>query len=176
MQAELHAAGTGPQQVQVARNRAQAAEAAVARTGAALEQARLNLSYAKVIAPVDGITGRKGVEVGQNVQPGQVLLYLVPVNDIWVTANFKENQMRKIRPGQHVEISVDAYKTSYDGYVESIGAASGARFSLFPPENATGNYIKVVQRIPVRIRFSRGQDPGHLLRPGMSVVPKVRVK
>jgi membrane fusion protein, multidrug efflux system len=176
MEANLRSARTGPQQVTVARSRSVSAEAALKNAGAMVEQARLNLGYTKVAAPVDGITGKKGVEIGQNVQPGQVLLYLVPVEDVWVTANFKENQLRKIRPGQHVTISVDAYHREYDGYVESIGAASGARFSLFPPENATGNYIKVVQRIPVRIRFSRGQDAKHLLRPGMSVVPKVRVK
>jgi membrane fusion protein, multidrug efflux system len=176
MEANLRSARTGPQQVTVARSRSVSAEAALKNAGAMVEQARLNLGYTRVAAPVDGITGKKGVEIGQNVQPGQVLLYLVPVEDVWVTANFKENQLRKIRPGQHVTISVDAYHREYDGYVESIGAASGARFSLFPPENATGNYIKVVQRIPVRIRFSRGQDAKHLLRPGMSVVPKVRVK
>lgn len=176
MQAELRSAQTAPQQVAVARSRSQSAQAALKSASAALQQAELNLGYTKVLAPVDGITGKKGVEVGQNVQPGQVLLYLVPVSDIWVTANFKETQLRKIRPGQRVTIKVDTYGHSYDGYVESIGAASGSRFSLFPPENATGNYIKVVQRIPVRIRFSKGQDPNHLLRPGMSVVPKVSVQ
>jgi len=176
MEAELASARTGPQQVTVSRSRLQSAEAALKRASAAVEQARLNLQYTNVVAPVDGITGRKTVEVGQNVQPGQILFYLVPVEDIWVTANFKENQLRHIRPGQRVEIDVDTYGLTYDGYVESIGAASGARFSLFPPENATGNYVKVVQRIPVRIRFARGQDPRHLLRPGMSVVPTVRVQ
>jgi membrane fusion protein, multidrug efflux system len=175
MEAELRSTSTAPEQVQVAKSRSSSAQAGLKRAAANLRQAELNLSYARLAAPVDGITGRKGVEPGQNVQPGQVLLYLVPVEDIWVTANFKEDQLRKIRPGQKVTVSVDAYDRDYDGYVESIGAASGARFSLFPPENATGNYIKVVQRIPVRIRFSRGQDPRHLLRPGMSVVPKVRV-
>lgn len=176
MQAELRATQTGPEQVAVSRSRSESADAAVKRAGSVLEQARLNLQYTKVYAPVDGITGKKNVEVGQNVQPGQVLLFLVPVEDIWVTANFKEDQLKKIRQGQQVRISVDAYGRTYDGYVESIGAASGSRFSLFPPENATGNYVKVVQRVPVRIRFSRGQDRNHLLRPGMSVVPKVRVQ
>ena len=176
MQAELRSASTAPQQVRVARSRAESARAALQRADAVLKQAGLNLQYTRVVAPVDGITGKKSVELGQNVQPGQVLTYLVPVQDIWVTANFKENQLRKIRPGQRVSIKVDAYGRKYDGYVENIGAASGARFSLFPPENATGNYVKVVQRLPVRIRFDAGQDPGHLLRPGMSVVPKVRVR
>lgn len=175
-QAELHTARTAPQQVTVSRSRASAAAAAVKRARAALEQAELNLRYTRVSAPVDGIVGRKSAEVGQNVQPGQVLLVLVPTGDIWVTANFKENQLRRLRPGQRARISVDAYGRTYDGYVESIGGASGARFSLFPPENATGNYVKVVQRIPVRLRFVRGQDQEHLLRPGMSVVPKVRVR
>jgi membrane fusion protein, multidrug efflux system len=176
MQADLRSARTAPQQVSVARSRLASAEAAFRNASSAVQQARLNLGYTRVIAPIDGITGRKAVEIGQNVQPGQVLLYLVPVEDIWVTANFKEDQLRRIRPGQRATIAVDAYDLEYDGIVESIGAASGARFSLFPPENATGNYIKVVQRVPVRIRFTRGQDPRHLLRPGMSVVPKVRVK
>ncbi|HJV34199.1 HlyD family secretion protein [Geomonas sp.] len=176
MQADLRSAMTAPQQVAVARSRVQSAQAALKGAKAGVEQAELNLRYTKVLAPVDGITGKKGVEIGQNVQPGQVLLYLVPINDIWVTANFKETQLKKIRPGQRVTIKVDTYGRTYDGYVESIGAASGSRFSLFPPENATGNYIKVVQRIPVRIRFSHGQDPNHLLLPGMSVTPKVTVK
>jgi len=176
MLAELRTASTAPQQVRVARSRFASAQAALKRADSALQQARLNLQYTRVLAPVDGITGKKTVEIGQNVLPGQVMAYLVPVEDIWVTANFKENQLRKIRPGQRVTISVDAYGRKYDGFVENMGAASGARFSLFPPENATGNYVKVVQRIPVRIRFKAGQDPGHLLRPGMSVVPKVRVQ
>jgi membrane fusion protein, multidrug efflux system len=176
MQAELRAAGTAPQQVSVSRSRSKSAEAALKRARAGLEQARLNLQYTRIIAPVDGITGKKAVEPGQNVQPGQALLYLVPVEDIWVTANFKETQLRKMRPGQRVEISIDAFKKKYDGHLESFGAASGSRFSLFPPENATGNYVKVVQRIPVRIRLAPGQDPDHRLRPGMSVVPKVRVR
>ena len=176
MQAELRSAGTAPQQVSVSRARSQSAEATLQRADAALEQARLNLLYTKVLAPVDGITGKKAVEVGQNVQTGQTLLYLVPVEDIWVTANFKETQLRKMRPGQPVTISIDAFKQKYHGFVESIGAASGSRFSLFPPENATGNYVKVVQRLPVRIRLARGQDPNHRLRPGMSVEPKVRLQ
>jgi len=116
----------------------------------------------------------KSVEVGQIVQPGQPLLALVPLEDIWVKANFKENQLTDMRPGQTAEISVDAYAgRTFRGHVESISAATGARFSLLPPENATGNYVKVVQRIPVKIVFEKGQDPEHLLRPGMSVVPTV---
>ncbi len=175
-EAGLRTALTGPKQVTVSRARAESAEAAARRAKAAMEQAELNLGYTRVVAPVDGYTGRKSVEPGQNVQPGQQLLVLVPVEDVWVTANFKETQLKRMRPGERVRIRVDAYKRSYNGHVESIGPASGARFSLFPPENATGNYVKVVQRIPVRIRFDKGQDREHLLRPGMSVVPRVRVR
>jgi membrane fusion protein (multidrug efflux system) len=114
------------------------------------------------------------VEVGQVVQPGQPLLAIVPLDDIWVTANFKESQLKAMRPGQSAVVSVDAYGGRlYRGHVDSIAAATGARFSLLPPENATGNYVKVVQRVPVKIVFEHGQDPEHLLRPGMSVVPTV---
>jgi membrane fusion protein, multidrug efflux system len=174
--ADLRTARTAPQQVSVSRDRAKSAEAVASQTKAAVEQARLNLAYTAITAPVDGVAGRKSVEPGQNVQPGQQLLVIVPLDDIWVTANYKETQLRHMRPGQRVRIEVDAYGKSYAGHVESIGGASGSRFSLFPPENATGNYVKVVQRIPVRIRFDKGQDREHLLRPGMSVVPKVRVR
>ena len=175
-QAELESARTGPQQVSVTRSRADSAQAAVKRYKAALDQAELNLRYTRVIAPVAGVVGKRTVEVGQNVEPGQVLLSIVPLDDIWVTANFKETQLRRMRPGQKVEISVDTYHRKYDGHVDSIAGASGSRFSLFPPENATGNYVKVVQRIPVKIVFEKGQDREHLLRPGMSVEPVVRVK
>ncbi|MGA7826497.1 MAG: HlyD family secretion protein [Geobacteraceae bacterium] len=174
--AELSSARTGPQQVAVTRSRSDSANAAVKRYKAALDQAELNLRYTRVIAPIAGVVGKRTVEVGQNVQPGQVLLSIVPLDDIWVTANFKETQLRRMRPGQKVKINVDTYGREYEGHVDSIGGASGARFSLFPPENATGNYVKVVQRIPVKIVFEKGQDREHLLRPGMSVEPVVRVK
>ena len=142
-----------------------------------MEAAQLNLQYTTIKAPVSGIVEKKSVEIGQNVQPDQPLLAIVPLNDIWVTALFKETQMRYMRPGQRVVISVDTYGgRKYEGYVESIAAATGETFSLLPPENASGNYVKVVQRIPVRIRFKSGQDPQHLLRPGMSVEPTVMVK
>jgi membrane fusion protein (multidrug efflux system) len=110
------------------------------------------------------------------VQPGQPLLAIVPLEDIWVTANFKETQLKQMRPGQHATIHVDAYGRDYNAHVDSVGAATGARFSLLPPENATGNYVKVVQRVPVKLVFEKGQDPEHLLRPGMSVVPTVFTK
>ncbi len=172
-QADLRTAHTAPQQVEASQARAQGAEARVKQAQAAREQARLNLQYTTVVAPTDGVVSKKSVEVGQVVQPGQPLLALVPLEDIWVTANFKETQLRDMRVGQSAEISVDAYGHTYRGHVQSIAAATGARFSLLPPENATGNYVKVVQRVPVKIVFEKGQDPNHLLRPGMSVVVTV---
>jgi membrane fusion protein (multidrug efflux system) len=116
------------------------------------------------------------VELGQVVQPGQPLYAIDNLDDIWVTANFKETQLKNMHPGEPAQISVDAYGRTYKGHVDSIGGATGARFSLLPPENATGNYVKVVQRIPVKITFDKGQDPNHVLRPGMSVVPTVITK
>ncbi len=172
-QAEQRTAGTAPQQVQASRAREAGAGARVAQEQAALEQARLNLQYTKIAAPADGVVSKKSVEVGQVVQPSQPLLAIVPLEDIWVTANFKETQLRDMRPGQEAQIAVDAYGHTYNGRVQSIAAATGARFSLLPPENATGNYVKVVQRVPVKITFDKGQDPNHLLRPGMSVVVTV---
>ena len=144
---------------------------------AALKQAELNLEYTTVKAPTDGVVSRKSVEPGQVVQPGQPLMALVDLNDVWVTANFKESQLAKMRPGQKATMTVDALGgKEFQGHVDSIAAATGAKFSLLPPENATGNYVKVVQRIPVRIFFEPGQDPDHLLRPGMSVTPTVVVR
>ncbi|MBW4056172.1 MAG: HlyD family secretion protein [Proteobacteria bacterium] len=175
-QAELESARTGPQQVSVTRLRADSAHAAVKRYKAALDQAELNLRYTRVITPVAGVVGKRTVEVGQNVEPGQVLLSIIPLDDIWVTANFKETGLRRMKPGQKVSIYVDTYHRTYDGHVDSISGASGSRFSLFPPENATGNYVKVVQRIPVKIIFEKSQAGGELLRPGMSVEAAVRVK
>jgi membrane fusion protein (multidrug efflux system) len=174
--AEVSAAETGPDQVAVTQAKVAAAEAKVKLAEAAMEQARLNLQYTTIKSVTSGVVGKKSVEPGQIVQPGQPLLALVPLEDIWVTANFKETELRNMRPGQRVSISVDAYARRYWGRVESIAAATGTRFSLLPPENATGNYVKVVQRIPVKIVFDKGQDPDHLLRPGMSVVPTVYLK
>jgi membrane fusion protein (multidrug efflux system) len=171
--ARLAQTRTGREQVDIVSARADSAAAKVGMARAALEQAKLNLSYTEVKAPVAGVVSRKTVEVGQVVQPGQPLLALVPLDDVWVTANFKESQLRSIRPGQPVEIAVDAYGRTYRGRVDSIAAATGSRFSLLPPENATGNYVKVVQRIPVKIVLEPGQDEEHLLRPGLSVVPTV---
>jgi membrane fusion protein (multidrug efflux system) len=175
-QASLRTANTAPQQVQNQRARLAAAEAQVQKSQANLEQAKLNLQYVKIVAPVDGVVGSRSVQPGQNVQPGQQLMSLVALNDIWVTANFKETQLRKMLVGQEAHIYVDALDREYKGHVKSIGGASGARFSLLPPENATGNYVKVVQRIPVKIVFDNNANSDHALRAGMSVIAKVKVK
>ncbi|HEY6350720.1 MAG TPA: HlyD family secretion protein [Candidatus Angelobacter sp.] len=174
--AQAASAHTVPEQVRVTKARASAAAAEVQKFRAALAQAQLNLQYTKIVAPVSGIVSKRNVEPGQVVQQGQPLFSLVNMDDIWVTANFKETQLKAMHTGQKVTVAVDAYGRSYSGSVESIGGATGSRFSLLPPENATGNYVKVVQRLPVRIRFDKGQDPDHFLRPGMSVVPTVLVK
>lgn len=177
-QANQRAASTGPNQVAITRARAQSALAAAARKKADLDQAQINLSYTKIIASVAGIVSNRTVEIGQNVQSGQTLMNLIPLegNDIWVTANFKETQLRDMRAGQKVTIFVDATGKKYKGRVDSIAGASGARFSILPPENATGNYVKVVQRIPVKIVFEPNETKGHELRPGMSVEPKVWIR
>ncbi|MGA2103340.1 MAG: HlyD family secretion protein, partial [Candidatus Sulfotelmatobacter sp.] len=141
-----------------------------------LDQAQLNLQYTKIVAPVNGIVSNRTVEVGQNVAPGQELMKIINLDDIWITANFKETQLRNMKVGQHVTIDVDANGRDYKGKVESIAGASGARFSLLPPENATGNYVKVVQRIPVKIVLDPGENSDHQLRPGMSVTPKVGIR
>jgi membrane fusion protein (multidrug efflux system) len=158
------------------RARAGAAAADVQKYQAAQEQAELNLKYTSIYAPVTGVLSKRSVEPGQVVQPGQPLFSIVDLDDIWVTANFKETQLKGMHPGQKVSIKVDAYGRTYRGIVESIGGATGSRFSVLPPENATGNYVKVVQRLPVRIRFDKGQDPEHELRPGMSVEPTVLIQ
>jgi membrane fusion protein, multidrug efflux system len=175
-EAAVRSAQTAPQQVAMTEARAGAASANVAKYQAAVEQAELNLQYCTVRAPVTGIVSKRSVEPGQVVQAGQPLFALVNLDDLWVTANFKENQLRNMRPGQAATVSVDAFGHTYRGHVDSIGGATGARFSLLPPENATGNYVKVVQRIPVKIVLDPGQDSEHRLRPGMSVVPTVITK
>jgi membrane fusion protein, multidrug efflux system len=176
MDANLRAAQTAPQQNAQMRSRAQAAQAQAQQKKAELDQAILNLQYTRLVAPVNGIVSNRTVELGQNVQVGQELMKIINLDDIWVTANFKESQLRLMRPGQRATISVDAYGKKYNGHVESIAGASGALFSLLPPENATGNYVKVVQRIPVKITFDPGETKEHILRPGMSVEPKVWVR
>jgi membrane fusion protein (multidrug efflux system) len=171
-------AQTGPQQVAAQSARAKQALAQVAQAQAQLDQANLNLSYTKIVAPTAGIITRKSVEINQNVAPGQNLLTLVSLEGLWVTANFKETQLKHMAAGQAVDIEVDSTGKTYRGKVTQIGGATGSVLSLFPPENATGNYVKVVQRVPVRIDFTdlNSEDPNHALRPGLSVEPKVRVK
>jgi membrane fusion protein, multidrug efflux system len=175
-QAAVQATRTAPQQLQVTRARAAMAEARVQQATSALAQAELNLQRTRVIAPSAGVISRKTVESGQVVQAGQPLMALVSQGDLWVTANFKETQLKDMRAGQSATIHVDGVGREFKGHVDSIAPATGARFSLLPPENATGNYVKVVQRVPVKIVFEPDQDPEHRLRPGMSVAPTVRTK
>ena len=172
----LAQANAAPQQVAVSQAQAETAGATTEQLRSQVAQAELELSYTKVYAPESGRVTRKSVEEGALVQIGQPLLAIVP-GDVWVTANFKENQIGRMTPGQAVEISVDAYPDKvFKGHIDSIQAGTGARFSLIPPENATGNYVKVVQRVPVKIVFDEPPDPKHMLAPGMSVVPEVAVK
>lgn len=175
-EAAVRTAQSGPEQVSVTRARFGSATASAQKMLAALEQAKLNLQYTTVLGPANGIISKRSVEVGQVIQPGQPLAALVNLDDIYVTANFKETQLKSMRVGQPVKIHVDAFDRDFDGHVDSFGGATGARFSLLPPENATGNYVKVVQRVPVKIVFEKNQDPQHVLRPGMSVVPTVHLK
>jgi membrane fusion protein, multidrug efflux system len=175
-EAGYHNAQTAPKQMQVTRSRAEEAEAAALQKKADLDQAALNLQYTKIIAPLAGEVSNRTVEVGQNVAPGQELMKVIPLSDIWITANFKETQLHEMKVGQPVTIDVDANGRSYKGKVDSIAGASGALFSLLPPENATGNYVKVVQRIPVKIVLDPDQNKDQWLRPGMSVEPKVWIR
>jgi membrane fusion protein (multidrug efflux system) len=139
--------------------------------------AELNKSYTKIYAPSDGYIAKKCVEIGNQIQPGQSLMAVVPLDDIWITANYKETQLERVILGQKVEIKVDTYPSKvFHGKVDSIMAGTGAVFSLFPPENATGSYVKIVQRIPVKIVLDQGTDPAHILRIGMSVVPTILVE
>jgi|KBSSwiStaDraftv2_1062776.scaffolds.fasta_scaffold27576_2 membrane fusion protein (multidrug efflux system) len=173
----LQGVQTAPEQITVTRARASSAQAHVEQAKANLAQAELNLAYTVVKAPAKGIVSRKSVNPGQVVQVGQPLMAIVQSDDVWITANFKETQLEKMRPGQKVIVEVDAVGgKDFSGHVDSIAAATGARFSLLPPENATGNFVKVVQRVPVKIVLEPGQDPERLLRPGMSVTPTVYTK
>jgi membrane fusion protein (multidrug efflux system) len=172
----VEAASSGPEQVKAIQMRAQGAAARVAQMKAGVDQAQLNLSYATITAQTSGIIGRKAVDAGQNISPGQQLMSIVAIDDVWVTANFKETQLKEMKIGQKADIEVDANGRTYSGKVERISGASGARFSLLPPENATGNYVRVVQRIPVRISIDPGQNGDHALRPGISVTSKVHIR
>jgi membrane fusion protein, multidrug efflux system len=165
-----------PQQVAISRATVRSNEAAAQSAQAQVEQAQLKLSYTKILAPVRGIVMKRSAEVGAHISAGQQLMQLVQIDDEWVTANFKETQLRSIRPGQGVTIHVDALDRNFEGYVENVSGSTGAMASVLPPENATGNFVKVVQRIPVRIRFKAGQVGIERLRPGMSVEPEVRVR
>jgi membrane fusion protein (multidrug efflux system) len=166
-EANAQSAETAPQQ-----DRARAALAEVQQKRAALDQAQLDLQYTKIVAPVSGEVN-KSVVVGLNVQPGQQLLTIVPLDEVWITANFKETQLRRMHAGQKAEIHVDSSGRTFKGHVDSIAGATGPLFSLLPPENATGNYVKIVQRVPVKIVLDSGENGEHQLRPGMNVVPDV---
>ena len=173
------AARTGPEQVKAQQARAASMLAAVKQAQARVDQAKLNLSYTRVVAPTDGIINKKNVDIGGNLSVGQDLLSIVPLDDLWVTANFKETQLNKMHRCQLVELKVDALGgRKFTGKITQVGGATGSRLSLFPPENATGNYVKVVQRIPVRIDFTnlKQDNKDFALRPGFSVVPDVDVK
>jgi membrane fusion protein (multidrug efflux system) len=165
-----------PQRMAVSRANvvAKQADAQVAKTK--VDQAQLNLTYTKIYAPVSGVITKRSVEIGNRVQSGQQLFLIGQLDDLWVTADFKETQLRHMHPGQRATISVDAFDQTFQGYLESMPGATGTITSLLPPENASGNYVKVVQRLPVRIRFDKNQKGLDQLRPGMSVVPKVRLK
>jgi membrane fusion protein (multidrug efflux system) len=174
-EASQQSAETGPQQVSSTRARARAAIADVQQKRAALEQAELNLQYTRIVAPVSGEVN-KTVVVGLNVQPGQQLLTVVPLDEVWITANFKETQLRQMKVGQKSEIHVDSTGKTFRGRVDSVAGATGPLFSLLPPENATGNYVKIVQRVPVKIVLDPGENQDHQLRPGMNVVPDVYIR
>lgn len=175
-EANYRYANTAPRQMQISRSKAESALAEAQRKKADLDQALLNLQYTKIVAPVNGIVSNRTVEVGQNVAPGQELMKVINLDDLWITANFKETQLRDMKAGQRVTIEVDANGRKYNGRVDSVAGASGARFSLLPPENATGNYVKVVQRVPVKIDLDPGSTNDHQLRPGESVTPKVWIR
>ena len=175
-EAQIASARTAPQQALDARAQSSSAQGELDEARADVHTAELNLSYTKIYAPVSGVVGHKTVELGHRVQPGQSLLTVVPIDDIWITANFKETQLRHMRPGQAVIIHVDTFGRDYKGTVEDMAGAAGPLFSLFPPENASGNYVKIVQRFPIRIHIDPDQDADHLLRPGMSVEATARVR
>jgi len=175
-EAQVEAARTAPQQVSDAQAKSDSSIGQVSLAKADVRTAELNLGYTRIYAPTNGVIGRKTVELGQRIQPGQSLLAIVPLDDIWVTAEFRETQLKYMHAGQPVSIHVDTFDRDYQGTVENLPGAAGTLFSLLPPENASGNFVKVVQRLPVRIRFNPGQDQQHVLRPGMSVEPQVRVR
>jgi membrane fusion protein (multidrug efflux system) len=165
-----------PRQLAIRRADILTRQASVKAAETQVARARLDLSYTRITAPVSGILSRRTVEVGQHVNAGQQMVQIAQIGDLWVTANFKETQLRRMHSGQKVTIHIDAFKEDLDGHVESLPASTGAIASLLPPENATGNYVKVIQRLPVRIRFEANQPGLDRLRPGMSVDPRVWVE
>jgi membrane fusion protein (multidrug efflux system) len=175
-QAEAKAASTAPEQVALTRARADTADAQVLQARAAVDQARVTLERTMIRAPGGGIVSRKTVEAGQIIQPGQPLLALTSLDDVWVTANFKETQLDRMHAGQAADVDVDTYGRTFSGHIDSIAAATGATFSLLPPDNASGNFVKVVQRLPVKIALAPGQNSAGLLRPGMSATVTVYLK
>jgi membrane fusion protein, multidrug efflux system len=174
-EARYQDAQAGPRRVASTRAKALAAVADIGEKKAAVEQAQLDLGYTKILAPVTGEVTKK-VVVGLNVDPGEQLLTVVPLDQVWITANFKETQLKHMRPGQKVEITCDSNGRSYQGHVDSIAGATGPLFSLLPPENATGNYVKIVQRVPVKIVLEPDENRDHQLRPGMNVEAKVYLR
>src|SRR6185312_7742197 len=171
---ERQSRSSAPQERATSKAKYEAAQAQLKQAQASLELAKLNVDYTILRSPVTGLVSKKNAEPGMRVSPGQQVMAVIPLDDVWITANFKETQLTRMKVGQEVEIKVDAYGgRKYKGHIDSIAAASGARFSLLPPENATGNYVKVVQRVPVKIVLDPGQNHDHLLRPGLSVEPTV---
>jgi membrane fusion protein (multidrug efflux system) len=175
-QSDLRSAQTAPESIASARANVRRALGETKKSQAALLNARLDLGYTNLVAPVSGIVGRKSMEAGQRVAPGQLMLTIVPPNDVWVIANFRETQLHHMRVGQAAKIHVDSFDRDFEGEVESIGGATGSRYSVVAPDNATGNYVKVVQRIPVRLRINNPGVGNLLLLPGMSIEVSVRVK
>lgn len=173
--ADMQAANVVPQTIGTAQARIKQMDGDLKKSAAQLHEAQLNLGYTRIVAPADGVVGQRQIELGQRVKSGQLLLTVVPLNDLWITADFKETQMRRMHVGQPVHIKIDSYAGKLDGHIESIGGATGARYSLIPPENATGNYVKVVQRIPIRIHIDTAIDPRRPLLPGMSSEVSVRL-
>jgi membrane fusion protein (multidrug efflux system) len=175
-QRDAEARQNAPRLVAVQQAQSTSRGADVERAQADVDQALLNITYCKIASPVTGVVGKRSVEVGQQISPGQQLMAITNLDDLWVTANFKETQLRNVKPGQTARVHVDAISADLDAFVESLPGASGAKYSLLPPENATGNYVKVVQRLPVRIRFKSDQSGLERLRPGMSVEPKIFIR
>ncbi len=169
---DVQAAETAPQQIATARANVQRADGDLRMKRASLKDASLNLSYTEIVAPVDGVIGRKQIEVGQRIAAGELMLTLSPPDEIWAIANFKETQLKRMKIGQQATIHIDSSSRDLQGTVESLGGATGAKYSLIPPENATGNYVKVVQRVPVRIRIAKDTQQTSLV-PGMSVEVRV---